>query len=107
MQIVDSHAHPFMPEFAADRPAMLRRAREAGVCRFVAVGYDLESSRQAVKMAEREADVSAAVAIHPHHAEAATADALDALAALAAHQRVVAIGEVGLDFYRDLAPRDA
>ncbi|MFB3817215.1 MAG: TatD family hydrolase [Candidatus Methylomirabilales bacterium] len=105
--LIDSHAHPYMPEFDADREAMLDRARAAGVAAVVAIGYDLASSRQAAALAEQAADVFACVAIHPHHAGDATPAAMDELRGLAASPRVLGIGETGLDFYRNRAPRDA
>jgi TatD DNase family protein len=104
--LIDSHAHPYMPEFDHDRDAALRRAREAGIVGIVAIGYDLASSAQAVALAERVPDVAACVAIHPHHADQATPAAMQALAELAASPRVVGIGETGLDFYRTAAPPD-
>lgn len=105
--LIDSHCHPFMADFDPDRSEMLERARRAGVSALIAIGYDLESSRQAVSLAEASAAVFAAVAIHPHHAVDATPAALEELRALARHPRVVAIGETGLDFYRDRSPREA
>jgi TatD DNase family protein len=72
----------------------------------IAIGYDLESSRRAVSLAEQEEDVFACVAIHPHHAGQATADGLAQLELLAALPRVVGIGEIGLDYYRDRSPRE-
>jgi len=104
--LIDSHCHLYMPDFDADRDGALARARTAGLTAFVAIGYDLASSRQAVALADREPDVYACVAIHPHHAADATGDALAQLQTLAAHPRVVAIGEIGLDFYRNRAPRE-
>jgi TatD DNase family protein len=104
--LIDSHCHPFMADFDPDRSETLERARRAGVSALIAIGYDLESSRQAVAMAETSAAVFASVTIHPHHAVDATPAALEELRALARHPRVVAIGETGLDFYRDRSPRD-
>ncbi len=104
--LTDSHAHPYMPEFDADRPAMLDRARAAGVGEIIAIGYDLASSRQAAALAAAEAGVFACVAIHPHHAADLTPQVLDELRRLAAAPRVVGIGETGLDFYRNRAPRE-
>jgi TatD DNase family protein len=95
-----------MAEFDGDRDETLARARTAGLTAFVAIGYDLASSKQAVALADREPDVYACVAIHPHHATDVTAEALDQLTALTTHPRVVGIGEIGLDFYRNLAPRE-
>jgi TatD DNase family protein len=104
--LIDSHCHIFMPEFDADRPEVLDRARAAGIVGMVVIGFDLPSSRQAVALAEREADVYACVAIHPHHAADLTGRALFDLERLASHPRVVGIGEIGLDYYRDRSPRD-
>jgi len=105
--LIDSHCHPYMADFDLDRSAMLWRARQAGVSALIAVGYDLPSSRQAVAMADTLPDIFACVALHPHHASDLSPTALDELAALAAHPRVVAIGETGLDFHRNLSPRPA
>lgn len=104
--MIDSHCHIFMPDYDADRDAVLDRAREAGVSDLVVVGYDLESSRQAVALAGGHAGVFAAVAIHPHHAASATPAAMEELRRLAADPRVVAIGETGLDYFRNRAPKD-
>jgi Tat protein secretion system quality control protein TatD with DNase activity len=92
-----------MADFDADRPEALARARAAGLGALIAVGYDLPSSRQAVDLAEREPDVFACVAIHPHHAADLTPAALTELEELASRPKVVGIGEIGLDFYRNEA----
>ncbi|HTU01542.1 MAG TPA: TatD family hydrolase [Candidatus Sulfotelmatobacter sp.] len=104
--MIDSHAHPYMSEFDGDRDAMLRRAAEAGVRVIVAIGYDLDSSRQAIRLAAAHSHIFACVAIHPHHADEATPAGLEQLRSLAAQPRVVGIGETGLDFYRNLSPRN-
>ncbi|MDR7518746.1 MAG: TatD family hydrolase [Armatimonadota bacterium] len=106
LDLFDSHLHLDDDAFASDREVVLDRARAAGVQGFVTVGTSLESCRRALVLAEQHADVFAAVAIHPHDAADATPDAMAALAALAKHPRVVAIGETGLDYYRDFAPRE-
>jgi len=105
--LIDSHCHLYMADFDADRPAVLARARSAGLGALVVVGYDLPSSRQAIDLAEQESDVYACVAIHPHHAADLTAAALTELQELASRPKVVGIGEIGLDFYRNLSPREA
>jgi TatD DNase family protein len=105
--LFDTHTHVHFPEFAGDRDAVLARARAAGVRRLLAVGADLPSSRAAVALAADVPDVWAAVGIHPHEATTADGAALDELARLARAPRVVAIGEIGLDYFRDRAPRDA
>ena len=105
--LADTHAHLHDPAFAADQDAVLDRARAAGVGLVITIGTDVATSREAVALAARHADVYAAVGIHPHDATTADPDALAALARLARAPRVVAIGEIGLDYYRNLSPRDA
>src|SRR6266446_4181860 len=107
INLFDTHAHLHFPEFAGDLDAVLARARAAGVRRMVTIGTDVATSRAAVALAAREPDVWAAVGIHPHHATSADDAALVEIERLASAARVVAIGETGLDFFRDLAPRDA
>jgi TatD DNase family protein len=81
---------------------------EAGITRILVPGYDLPSSRAAVELAAAHPQlIDAAVGVHPHFSAAATATEWDELAELAADARVVAVGEIGLDFHRDLSPRDA
>jgi TatD DNase family protein len=107
VELFDTHAHLHFPEFASDLDATLARARAAGVHRIVTIGTDGETSRAAVAVAERDPEVWASVGLHPHDA-AAGDDALFAeLERLAASPRVVALGEMGLDFFRDLSPRPA
>jgi TatD DNase family protein len=103
--LVDTHAHLHDPAFDADRPAVIARARAAGVAGFLTIGTDVGTSEAAVALAAAEADIYAAVGIHPHDASAADGAALKRIAALAREPRVVAVGEVGLDYYRDLSPR--
>ncbi|HEV7665482.1 MAG TPA: TatD family hydrolase [Chloroflexota bacterium] len=102
--LVDTHAHLMDHAFDADRPAVLARAAAAGVEAMILVGYDLPSSRAAVDLASRLPDARATVGIHPNSAAAASADDFAALAMLARDQRVVAIGETGLDYYREYTP---
>jgi len=107
INLVDTHAHLHFPEFAVDLDAVLARARAAGVRGMVTIGTDVATSRAAVALAAREPDVWAAVGIHPHDASSADDTALVEIERLASDARVVAIGETGLDFFRDLAPREA
>jgi TatD DNase family protein len=104
--LVDTHAHLNDRRFVTDLAAAIARAQEAGVGAIVVVGYDLDSSRRAVRLAQEYDCVWSAVGIHPHVAKTADARALAELRRLAAQPRVVALGECGLDFYRDLSPRD-
>lgn len=104
MELIDSHAHLNDPAFSPDLPQVLERARQAGLAAIINVGYDLGSSRLAVDMADECDALYAAVAIHPNDAEDVDDGALQALRDLARHPRVVAIGETGLDFYRNVCP---
>jgi TatD DNase family protein len=105
--LCETHAHLDDRQFDPDREEVIQRAVEAGVQRIITVGTSLESSRAAIALAERYPAVYAVVGVHPHDAETVDHAALQAVRELAMHPRVVAIGEIGLDFYRDWAPRDA
>jgi TatD DNase family protein len=105
--LFDTHAHLHFPEFAGDLDAVLARARAAGVRRMLTIGTDVATSCAAAALAQREPDVWAAVGIHPHEAADADDAALAEIERLASAPRVVAIGETGLDFFRDRAPREA
>lgn len=103
----DTHAHLHFPEFVADLSDVLQRARVAGVRFMLTIGTDVAGSRAAVALAEQHPDVYAAVGIHPHDAVQADEAALEELERLAATSpKVVAIGEIGLDYYRNLSPRE-
>jgi TatD DNase family protein len=104
---IDTHAHIQMPEFDADRDATLARAHAAGIVLMVAVGYHLDASERAVEAAQRHGAVYASVGIHPHDARHYDATAERRLRELSHRPKVVAIGEAGLDFYRDRSPRPA
>jgi TatD DNase family protein len=102
--VIDTHAHLDACADAADE--LVARACDAGVERVVSVGTGLESCRETLTIAHRHDGVFAALGIHPHQAADADADALDELRELLADPRAVAVGETGLDHYRDYAPRD-
>jgi TatD DNase family protein len=104
---VDSHCHLQDEAFDADRGAVLARARAAGIERILVPGYDLASSRAAVALAAAEPElIDAAVGVHPHHAAATTEADWAELEDLASRPAVVAVGEIGLDFFRNLSPPD-
>lgn len=107
MDIADTHAHLDAAEFDEDRDEVIDRARQAGVGRIVAVGTGVASSRRVIELAETNPGISATVGIHPHDATGVTEADVDEIERLSAHPRVAAIGEIGLDFYRDYAPREA
>ncbi len=102
--LVDSHCHLQDSQFESDRDEVLDRARQAGVSAFVVSGTDLESSWRAVDLADSHSDVYAAVGVHPHDAKDLDDRTLGALERLADSPKVVAIGEIGLDYYRKLSP---
>src|SRR2546423_6242480 len=106
MRLIDTHSHAQDPEFDEDRDSVIDGARDAGVETIVALGTDAQSSRSAVALAERRPEVYAACGAHPHDAQGAREGDLEELERLAGHPRVVMVGEIGLDFYRDLSPRD-
>ena len=105
--LVDSHCHIQDSQFESDRDEVLDRARQAGVSAFVVIGTDLESSWRAVDLADSHSDVYAAVGVHPHDAKDLDDRTLGALERLADSPKVVAIGEIGLDYYRKLSPPEA
>lgn len=98
--MVDTHCHLTFPPLARELPRVLARARTAGVTRFINPGTDLEQSRAAVALAEREPDVFAAVGVHPQDVGRCTEEVFAELRELAWHPKVVAIGEVGLEWSR-------
>lgn len=104
--LIDTHAHLDSGRFAADLPQVLEAAKAAGVQHILTIGCDLASSRASVELAARYPEVYAAVGIHPHAARQADDQALTELQQLARQDKVVAIGETGLDYYRDHCPRD-
>jgi len=105
--LIDTHCHLNHPDFAGDLPKVLLRAEEAGVVQIICVGYDLDSSALAVRLAREIRMVRAAVGVHPHDADTFSREAEEQVKKLASdRKRVVAIGETGLDYYRDLSPRD-
>jgi TatD DNase family protein len=103
---IDSHAHLTSKEFDDDRTEAIGRAIDAGVDFIVNPGTDLEDSRKAVELAEKHPQIYAAVGFHPHEAKKADERSLQEIEDLSRHPKVVAIGEIGLDFYYDYSPRD-
>jgi TatD DNase family protein len=102
--MTDTHAH--LDACAEPAEDLLARAREAGVNRVVAIGSGLASCRETLAIAARETGVFAALGVHPHQAADDDAERLDELRGLLSDPRAVAVGEIGLDFYRDYAPRE-
>jgi len=108
MDLIDSHAHIDFPQFADDREAMLERARDAGVGTLLAIGTGPgpEKLDAAIPFAEQHDWIYTSVGIHPHEAKEVTPQHLDELARLARHPKVIAWGEIGLDYFYDHSPRD-
>jgi TatD DNase family protein len=109
MDLIDSHAHIDFPQFAEDREAMLERARAAGVNTLLAIGTGPgpEKLDAALPFAEKYNWIYTSVGIHPHEAKEVTPAHLDTLARLARHPKVIAWGEIGLDYFYDHSPREA
>ena len=104
--LTDSHCHLDFPQLAENLPAVLERARAAGVHRLICIGTSIDGSRSAIAMAEQHSQIFAVAGVHPNSAHE-TGDAwLDELRALAAHPRVVALGETGLDYFRLPKPKN-
>lgn len=105
--LVDSHAHLQWPSFSEDREETIVRAERQGVKNIVNAGFDVDSSRSAVELAESHDGLYATVGVHPHSASLLDSKALEELQMLSKSRKVVAIGETGLDYYRNLSPRKA
>ncbi len=98
--LTDTHCHLDFPQLVQDLPAVLERARAAGVHRMICIGTSIEGSRRAIALAEEHPQIFAVVGVHPNSAEEVTDGWLAELRTLAAHPRVVALGETGLDYFR-------
>ncbi|MCS6831156.1 MAG: TatD family hydrolase [Armatimonadota bacterium] len=102
----DTHCHLNHPDFAHDAQQVWSRAQEAGVHQAIVVGYDLASSEAAIQIATAYDGCWASVGVHPHDAAQCTQDALSLLQQRALQPQVAAIGEIGLDYYRNLSPKN-
>jgi TatD DNase family protein len=103
MELIDTHCHLTFDDLADDIDAVITRSRQAGVTTWITVGTDPEENRKAIEFAERFDNLYAAIGIHPHDAKTVTPDTLADLKALARHDKVVAIGETGLDYHYNLS----
>lgn len=104
IRLIDTHTHLHLSQFDTDRDAVITRAAQAHVLRIIEIGYDLASSRAALELADTYPQITAVVGIQPNHAHEAPPDWLAQVEALATHPKVVAIGEIGFDFYWNAAP---
>ncbi|NQT98040.1 MAG: TatD family hydrolase [Candidatus Marinimicrobia bacterium] len=103
--LIDSHCHLYLKDLDADLPAVLERAANQGVTRVICPSIDLETSHKSVNIAAQHQPVFGAVGIHPNYSSDLPGDYLNRLRLLVAAEKVVAIGEIGLDYYRDYCPR--
>ncbi|MFH1381255.1 MAG: TatD family hydrolase [Candidatus Omnitrophota bacterium] len=101
--IIDTHCHLDFDEFNADRDLVIERAKASGVEYFICVGSSLAGSKSSVALALKEKQVFASVGIHPHHADEVRDTDFDEIEALAKNKKVVAIGEVGLDYFKNFS----
>jgi TatD DNase family protein len=105
-QIIDTHAHLDMKHFNKDRSEVIARAQAAGVSTIINPAVDLMSSRTIIELSRSQPQIFAAVGFHPHEVSNVTRQDIESLNKLADNPRVVAIGETGLDFYRNRAPQE-
>ncbi len=105
--LVDTHAHLQWASFDKDREKVISRAKKVGVEYIVNIGFDVDGSRKAVELAQKHKGLYATVGIHPHNASQIDQDVLNKIRQLSEKPKVVAVGEIGLDYYRNLSPREA
>lgn len=104
--MIDTHAHLDIKQFNKDRSQVIEYAFSQGVEKIINVSFDLKSSQKSIQLAEEYEQIYAAVGFHPHDAKDLTEQSFDEIEKLATHEKVVAIGEIGLDFYRNLSPSE-
>ena len=104
--LIDSHAHLDSEQYDHDRNEMIERAKQNGVSHILTIGCDIKSSQDSIAIAEQYDHIFAAVGVHPHDAIEICSETLDKLKKMLGHPKVVALGEIGLDYYRDRSPRD-
>ena len=102
---VDSHAHVQLDNYLPDRDAVLARARNAGVHTILVIGFDPQTSRDAIDLAESHVGLYATVGLHPHDAKYFEEETLNTFREFASRSKVIALGEMGLDYYRNLSPK--
>ncbi len=104
--LVDSHAHLDSGQFESDLDETVQRATAAGISHILTIGCDLDSSGKNIAIAEKYENIYAAVGVHPHDATQIDDSSLQQLRLMLGHSKVVALGEIGLDYFRDRSPRD-
>ncbi|MCH7690523.1 MAG: TatD family hydrolase [candidate division Zixibacteria bacterium] len=103
--MIDSHCHLYIKNSLEQQDQLIKEAAADGISRIINIGIDIETSELSIDLAEKYNSLYCTVGIHPHDAKKLNEQSIEKLRQLAAHQKVVAIGEIGLDFYRNLSPR--
>ena len=106
MKFIDSHAHLDLSEFKKDMPDVIQRAKEGGIENIITIGIGIQECKAAMKIAEEYPSIYAAIGIHPHNAKSLDLKILDFLEDNANNKKVVALGEMGLDFFRNHSSRE-
>ena len=106
MNLIDTHAHLTSKEYDENLDSIIQNATTAGVSCIVTVGTDLDDSKKAIAIADKYDNIYASAGFHPHYANDVTSEALDEIASICRQDSAVAIGEIGLDYYYDIAPRE-
>jgi len=104
--LIDSHAHLEMPEFDQDRNEVIQRAKKQGIGYIITIGIQIPEAEKAIALTETYDWIYAAIGIHPHYAQEIGENTYEKLESLASHPKVIAFGEIGLDFFRNLSPRE-
>lgn len=104
--IIDTHAHIDMDAYDEDRDEVIQRARDSGVGYILNIGCDIESSRRSMELAEHYDFIYATAGVHPHDVKSIDSNTYDHLRGLLSHPKMVALGEIGLDFYKNYSPQD-
>ncbi len=104
--LIDSHAHLDKEQFDLDREYIIEHLEKNGIELVINVGADMESSKKSVELAEKYHNIYAAVGVHPHSAKEVSQESLEELRLLSKNEKVLAIGEIGLDYHYDNSPRD-
>ena len=105
--LVDTHCHLFFDEFKNDIDGVINRANEQGVTSFICVGTNINESIESYKLAKKYKNIYSTAGIHPHDSEAAEDNYLNELRNLLLNQKVIAVGEIGLDYYRNISKPDS
>ena len=103
--MIDSHCHLYIKNSPEQQDQLIKEAAADGIGKIINIGIDIETSQLSLDLAEKYDSIYSTVGIHPHDAKKLNEQSIEKLRQLAAHQKVVAIGEIGLDFYRNLSPK--